>query len=104
LARDHIHIAVRTVKKLIVELLCRWIKILWRWISSEPTVERYNRCCISDEMDGREDEEVARNVDNKHENVSSEYTEKGDCEDPEAMANNRYMVNRLALVKLNKGW
>jgi hypothetical protein len=34
---------------------------------------RFKKCCISDEMDGREDEEEVGNVDNEHESVSSEY-------------------------------
>jgi hypothetical protein len=41
-------------------------------------------------MDEREDEEEVGNVDTKCENVSSEETENGDCEDTEAMTDNSY--------------
>jgi hypothetical protein len=36
-------------------------------------VRGLRNCCISDEMDGREDKEEAGNVDSEHESVSSEY-------------------------------
>jgi hypothetical protein len=36
-------------------------------------VRGFKKCCISNEMDGREDKEEVWNVDSKHESVSSEY-------------------------------
>jgi hypothetical protein len=36
-------------------------------------VRGFKKCCIYDEMDGREDEEEVGNVGNERENVDSEY-------------------------------
>jgi hypothetical protein len=45
-------------------------------------VKGFNKYCISDAIDGMEDEEEVWNVGRKHENVSSECkTEDGNCED-----------------------
>jgi hypothetical protein len=49
-------------------------------------ITEFKDCCISDEMDGREDEEEVGNVDIEHKSVSieCEITENRNCEDTEA--------------------
>jgi hypothetical protein len=55
-----------------------------QWISPEMIVKEFKKCCTSDEMNGREDDEEVGNVGNKHECVSSECeTENGIYEDSE---------------------
>jgi hypothetical protein len=56
-----------------------------QWISPELIVKGFKKCCIADEMDGREDHDEVENFGSGHENVSSECkTEHGICEDSEA--------------------
>jgi hypothetical protein len=44
----------------------------WRQISPEVIITEFKYCCISDEIDGREDEEEVGNVGIEHKSVSTE--------------------------------
>jgi hypothetical protein len=57
LDRGHILAPTEKIKKLSIALLCQWIKTSWQWICPEVIVKRFKKCCISNAMDGREDEE-----------------------------------------------
>jgi hypothetical protein len=53
-------------------------------VSPEMMLRRFENCCTSDEMVGREDEESVGNVGSEHESVSSEFqTQDGNYEDVE---------------------
>jgi hypothetical protein len=94
LAGDHSLTPAEKIKKTSVALLCQWIKTSWHWICPEVIVKGFKKCCISDAMDGREDEEEVENVGSESDKVgngnikSSEVRnndsggdEVGNCED-----------------------
>jgi hypothetical protein len=58
----------RTIKKPRVLLFCHWIKTMATDLSRSD--RGYEKCYISDEKYGREDEEEVVNVGNEHESVT----------------------------------
>jgi hypothetical protein len=78
-----------TIEKLSVGVMCQWIKTMATDLTRSD-IERLEKCCISDEMDGIEDGEEIENVGRKLERFNSVCeTEDGNCEDTEAETDDR---------------
>jgi hypothetical protein len=89
LAGDHVLAPTRTTKQSSVELLCQWIKTK-AMLSLQVEVKEFKKCCTSDKVDGRKNEDKAGNGGSEHENVSSEcVTKDKNCEDNEAKRVNK---------------
>jgi hypothetical protein len=71
LAGDHILKPSGTIKKPSVALLCQRIKTSWQRICPKLIVKGFKKCCISNAMDGREDEEEIENVGSESDEVGN---------------------------------
>jgi hypothetical protein len=78
LAGDHILTPTGKIKKPSVALMCQWIKTSWQGICPEVTVEGFKKCCISNAMDRREDEEEVENVGSESDEVENGNSESGE--------------------------
>jgi hypothetical protein len=66
-------------------------------------VRGFKECCVSDETNGREDEEEAVNVGSKHKSVSGECgTQDVNCLKALKLGRVTGMVNRVRLAKVNE--
>jgi hypothetical protein len=79
---DHALTPAGRIKKPSVTILCQWILTAWQRISPEVIVKGFKKCCISNAMDGSEDD-VLWNDSEEDENVRSdgEEEEGTECED-----------------------
>ena len=44
------------LKKLDILLVTKWVKEAWEKISSETVIKSFKKCCISNELDGADDD------------------------------------------------
>jgi hypothetical protein len=56
LAGDHVLTSTGKIKKPSIALLCQWIKTSWQRICPEVIVKGFKECCMSNAVDGREDD------------------------------------------------
>jgi hypothetical protein len=56
LAGDRILMPTGKINKPSVALLCQWFKTSWQRICPEVRVKGFKKCCISNAMDGREED------------------------------------------------
>ena len=56
LAGNHALTPSGKIKKPSVQLLCEWILQAWADVSSESIINGFKKCCISNAMDGTEDD------------------------------------------------
>ena len=64
------------IKKPSVTLLCEWIRASWSTISSESIIKGFKKCCISNALDGSEDDvlwEEDKEWEKSEENSESDY-------------------------------
>jgi hypothetical protein len=110
LAGDHILTPTGKIKKPSIALLCQWIKTSWQRICPEVIVKGFKKCCISNAMDGRQDdilwedeEEVEKNGSESNEvgNGNSEGGEVGNCEDSETNWQN-WIKARDFMIKMKE--
>jgi hypothetical protein len=71
LAGAHILTATGKIRKPSVALLCQWVKTSWQRICPEVIVRELKKCCVSNEMDGREDD-ILWEYEEEVENIGSE--------------------------------
>jgi hypothetical protein len=59
-----------------VSVLCEWVLEAWNAISSDSIIHGLNKCCISNNLDGTEDDMLWETVpDNSKSDTSDEETE-----------------------------
>ena len=56
LAGDHALTPTGKIKKPEVRALCEWILQAWNEVSSESIINGFKKCCVSNAMDGSEDD------------------------------------------------
>ncbi|KFM70429.1 Pogo transposable element with KRAB, partial [Stegodyphus mimosarum] len=60
------------IKKQDITLIAQWVKDAWNEIPSEMIIKSFKKCCISNELDGTEDDAVFES-ENDDEGSSSDY-------------------------------
>lgn len=58
LAGEHTFIAGGRIRKVKLDEICRWISDAWNDIPTEMIAKSFRKCCITNAMDGTEDEEI----------------------------------------------
>jgi hypothetical protein len=57
-------------------VLCEWVLEAWNAISSDNIIHRFKKCCISNNLDGTEDDMLWETVpDNSRSDTSDEETD-----------------------------
>jgi hypothetical protein len=70
------------MKKLSVSVLCDWVLEAWNAISSDSITHGFKKCCISNNLDGTEDDVLWETVsDNSKGDTSDEETDIEDVYD-----------------------
>ena len=84
LSDDHALTPTGKLQKPAVRLLCTWILQAWDAISQESIVHGFKKCCISNALDGSEDDILWEGLVEHHDSgdSESEHSEAGDlCEE-----------------------
>lgn len=84
LSGDHSLTPTGKLKKPAVHLLCTWILQAWDAISQEGIIHGFKKCCISNALDGSEDDILWEGLVEHHDSddSESEHSEAGDlCEE-----------------------
>lgn len=83
LAGQHALTPTGKIKKPCVSLLCSWIMTAWNSISPESIVKGFKKCCLSNAMDGTEDDALWDNedVDDNHDESESGTDNEVDSDD-----------------------
>ena len=84
LSDDHALTPTGKLQKPAVHLLCTWILQAWDAISQESIVHGFKKCCISNALDGSEDDILWEGLVEHHDSgdSESEHSEAGDlCEE-----------------------
>ena len=58
LAGEHTFTAGGRIRKVKLDEICRWISAAWNDIPTEMIAKSFCKCCITNAMDGTEDEEI----------------------------------------------
>jgi hypothetical protein len=53
---DHTYTPTRRMNKPVASVLCEWVLEAWNAISSDSIVHGFKKCCISNNLDGNEDD------------------------------------------------
>lgn len=72
LNKDHPLTPSGKIKKPSVTLLCEWILASWSTISSESIINGFKKCCVSNALDGTEDDLLWEENTGREENTGSE--------------------------------
>lgn len=80
LSEDHALTPTGKIKKPSVAILCKWIKCAWDEISKESIEYEFMKCCISNNMDGGEDDILWKNTESDND-TSEEESEDSEAED-----------------------